>query len=133
MSIRWRPISICHIDVSYLNVSGTFYFLGSILDGYSRNIVQWDRGGHRDHLAAGKGAIPRGTAPNLNGSGSDLKLHDVTIRKEAPRLCFPGYGQIVSCGDTSNADLGGGPSWYFRSVLQVLLIHLVSGKGAYSR
>jgi putative transposase len=31
-----------HIDVSYLNASGTFYDLGSILDGYSRYIVHWD-------------------------------------------------------------------------------------------
>jgi len=31
-----------HIDVSYLNTSGTFYYLCSILDGYSRYIVNWD-------------------------------------------------------------------------------------------
>ena len=30
-----------HIDVSYLNI-GTFYYLFSILDGYSRYIVNWD-------------------------------------------------------------------------------------------
>jgi hypothetical protein len=28
-----------HIDVSYLNIAGTFYFLCSVLDGYSRSIV----------------------------------------------------------------------------------------------
>lgn len=28
-----------HIDISYLNVAGTFYFLCSVLDGYSRVIV----------------------------------------------------------------------------------------------
>ena len=31
-----------HIDVSYINVSGTFYYLCSVLDGYSRTIVHWD-------------------------------------------------------------------------------------------
>ena len=31
-----------HIDVSYLNISGAFYYLCSILDGYSRHIVNWD-------------------------------------------------------------------------------------------
>jgi transposase InsO family protein len=31
-----------HIDISYLNIAGTFYFLISILDGYSRSIVDWD-------------------------------------------------------------------------------------------
>lgn len=28
-----------HVDISYLNIAGTFYFLCSILDGYSRYIV----------------------------------------------------------------------------------------------
>jgi putative transposase len=31
-----------HIDVSYLNICGTFYYLCSILDGYSRYIVHWE-------------------------------------------------------------------------------------------
>ena len=31
-----------HIDVSYLNIGGTFYYLCSILDGFSRYIVNWE-------------------------------------------------------------------------------------------
>jgi putative transposase len=31
-----------HIDVSYINVDGTFYYLTSILDGCSRSIVHWE-------------------------------------------------------------------------------------------
>ena len=31
-----------HIDVSYINIRGTFYYLCSVLDGYSRFIVHWD-------------------------------------------------------------------------------------------
>jgi transposase InsO family protein len=31
-----------HIDVSYLNICGTFYYLCSILDGFSRYIVHWE-------------------------------------------------------------------------------------------
>lgn len=31
-----------HIDVSYLNIAATFYYLCSVLDGYSRAIVDWD-------------------------------------------------------------------------------------------
>jgi transposase InsO family protein len=31
-----------HTDVSYINISGTFYYLCSILDGCSRYIVNWD-------------------------------------------------------------------------------------------
>lgn len=31
-----------HVDVSYLNIGGTFYYMASVLDGYSRSIVHWD-------------------------------------------------------------------------------------------
>jgi putative transposase len=31
-----------HMDISYINISGTFYYLCSVLDGYSRSIVHWD-------------------------------------------------------------------------------------------
>ena len=31
-----------HIDISHLNVSGTFYYLCSVLDGASRFIVHWE-------------------------------------------------------------------------------------------
>lgn len=31
-----------HIDISYINICGTFYYLCSILDGFSRSIVHWE-------------------------------------------------------------------------------------------
>jgi putative transposase len=31
-----------HTDVSYLNIAGTFYYLCSVLDGYSRAVVHWE-------------------------------------------------------------------------------------------
>lgn len=31
-----------HVDVSYINLAGTFYFLCSVLDGCSRYIVHWE-------------------------------------------------------------------------------------------
>jgi putative transposase len=31
-----------HVDVSYINISGTFYYLSSLLDGHSRFIVHWE-------------------------------------------------------------------------------------------
>ena len=31
-----------HVDVSYINLSGTFYYLTSVLDGCSRYIVHWE-------------------------------------------------------------------------------------------
>jgi transposase InsO family protein len=37
-----QPHHHWHIDVSYLNVCATFYYLCSILDGYSRFLVHWD-------------------------------------------------------------------------------------------
>jgi transposase-like protein len=37
-----RPHEHWHIDIAYLNLSGTFYYLCSILDGASRAIVHWD-------------------------------------------------------------------------------------------
>ena len=37
-----RPHEHWHIDVSHVNIRGTFYYLCSILDGCSRSIVHWD-------------------------------------------------------------------------------------------
>lgn len=37
-----RPHQHWHIDISYLNIAGTFYYLCSILDGYSRYVVHWE-------------------------------------------------------------------------------------------
>jgi transposase InsO family protein len=31
-----------HIDISYINICGTFYYICSILDGFSRYIVHWE-------------------------------------------------------------------------------------------
>jgi transposase InsO family protein len=37
-----KPHEHWHVDVSYINICGTFYYLCSQLDGYSRYIVNWD-------------------------------------------------------------------------------------------
>lgn len=37
-----RPHEHWHVDIAYLNVGGTFYYLCSVLDGYSRAIVHWE-------------------------------------------------------------------------------------------
>jgi transposase InsO family protein len=39
-----------HVDVAYVNIAGTFYFLCSVLDGYSRAIVHWEI---RPHMEEG--------------------------------------------------------------------------------
>lgn len=37
-----RPHQHWHIDIAYINICGTFYYLCSILDGYSRYLVHWE-------------------------------------------------------------------------------------------
>ena len=37
-----KPHEHWHIDVTYINICGTFYYLCAILDGFSRFIVEWD-------------------------------------------------------------------------------------------
>jgi transposase InsO family protein len=37
-----NPHNHWHIDLSYLNICGTFYYLCSVLDGYSRSIIHWE-------------------------------------------------------------------------------------------
>src|SRR3974390_322705 len=62
-----------HIDVSYLNIGGTFYYLCSILDGYSRYIVNWDireamtEADIEIMLQGGEGEVPGGAAQDHLG------------------------------------------------------------------
>ena len=37
-----RPHEHWHIDIAYLNLAGTFYYLCSVLDGASRFLVHWE-------------------------------------------------------------------------------------------
>ncbi len=37
-----QPHQHWHVDISYINLGGTFYYLCSLLDGYSRAIVHWE-------------------------------------------------------------------------------------------
>ena len=37
-----QPHEHWHVDVAYINVAGTFYYLCSVLDGASRQIVHWE-------------------------------------------------------------------------------------------
>jgi putative transposase len=47
-----QPHEHWHVDVSYLNISGTFYYLCSVLDGVSRSIVH-----HEIHESMTEGQI----------------------------------------------------------------------------
>ena len=37
-----KPHSHWHVDVCYINICGTFYYLCTVLDGYSRYVVHWE-------------------------------------------------------------------------------------------
>jgi putative transposase len=37
-----KPHEHWHVDLAYINVAGTFFFLCTLLDGYSRSIVHWE-------------------------------------------------------------------------------------------
>jgi putative transposase len=37
-----EPHAHWHVDMSYINIAGTFYYLCTVLDGYSRYIVHWE-------------------------------------------------------------------------------------------
>jgi len=37
-----KPHDHWHTDISYINIRGTFYYLCSVLDGFSRYIVHWE-------------------------------------------------------------------------------------------
>lgn len=39
-----RPHEHWHVDISYLNLGGTFYFLATVLDGASRYVAHWEIG-----------------------------------------------------------------------------------------
>jgi len=67
-----------HIDVSYINISGTFYYLCSILDGCSRYIVNWDL---RESMTEADIAVHR---EGLQGVHSDLG-HDPRQNFALPR------------------------------------------------
>ena len=79
-----------HVDVSYLNISGTFYYLCCLLDGYSRSIVHWDIGEHMteaDIETIIEGARERfpGCSPRIiSDNGPQFLARDF---KEYIRLC----------------------------------------------
>lgn len=37
-----KPHQHWHVDIAYINIRGTFYYLCTLLDGYSRYVVHWE-------------------------------------------------------------------------------------------
>jgi transposase InsO family protein len=85
-----KPHEHWHVDVSYLNIAGTFYFLFSILDGCSRFIVHWEI---REKMAEadvetiiqrGREAYPEARPRIISDNGPQFIAKDF---KEFIRLC----------------------------------------------
>ncbi len=85
-----KPHEHWHIDISYINIHGTFYFLTTILDGYSRSIVHWeirrvdDRARRVDDPATGKRKVSQRDASHHQRQRPQFLAKDF---KEFIRLC----------------------------------------------
>lgn len=79
-----------HIDISYINIHGTFYYLTTILDGYSRYIVHWEirrSMTEQDELVVlqrAKEKYPHETPRIISDNGSQFLAKDF---KEFIRIC----------------------------------------------
>jgi putative transposase len=85
-----KPHKHWHIDVSHVNIHGTFYFLTAILDGYSRYIVHWEiREGMKEQdelvvLQRAREKFPGETPRIITDNGPQFIAKDF---KEFIRIC----------------------------------------------
>ena len=75
-----QPHQHWHIDVSYLNISGTFYYLCSVLDGYSRSIAHWDL---RESMTRGKRSRSFCKEPRRNIQKRSRASFPTTVRNSS--------------------------------------------------
>jgi transposase InsO family protein len=85
-----KPHEHWHLDISYVNIHGTFYYLTSVLDGYSRFIVHWEirpSMTEQDELVVlqrAKEKYPKETPRIITDNGSQFVAKDF---KEFIRIC----------------------------------------------
>jgi transposase InsO family protein len=85
-----KPHEHWHIDISYINIHGTFYYLTTILDGYSRYTVHWEirrSMTEQDELTILQRArekFPNETPRIISDNGSQFLAKDF---KEFIRIC----------------------------------------------
>ena len=85
-----KPHEHWHIDISYINIHGTFYYLTTLLDGYSRYIVHWEirrSMTEQDELTILQRArekFPNETPRIISDNGSQFLAKDF---KEFIRIC----------------------------------------------
>ncbi len=84
-----------HIDVSYLNVCATFYYLCSILDGYSRFLLHWDL---RERMTEADIEIilerPKSGTPGLNRGSFPTTDHSLSPRTSRSLFAFRGMTHV---------------------------------------
>jgi putative transposase len=85
-----NPHEHWHIDISYLNIHGTFYYLTTLLDGYSRYVVHWEirrSMTEQDQLTIlqrAKEKFPNETPRIISDNGAQFLAKDF---KEFIRIC----------------------------------------------
>jgi transposase InsO family protein len=85
-----RPHEHWHVDVSYINVAGTFYYQCSLLDGCSRSIVHWEiretmtEADVEQIVQRGRERFPGVTPRIISDNGPQFMARDF---KEFVRLC----------------------------------------------